>query len=86
MKNLLPLFTALTVAFWIGATAILSVQNATPVALKFLVFQSVELPVGVVLALGASAGAIGAAALPALGMSSLAETRSGREEAEEGRD
>jgi uncharacterized integral membrane protein len=36
-------------AIWIVAIAILSVQNATPVAIKFLGLQSVDLPVGVVL-------------------------------------
>lgn len=36
-------------ALWVAAIAILSVQNATPVALQFLWFESVELPVGVVL-------------------------------------
>ncbi len=36
-------------AIWIVAIAILSVQNATPVAVKFLGIQSVELPFGVVL-------------------------------------
>jgi uncharacterized integral membrane protein len=36
-------------AIWIVAIAILSVQNATPVGIKFLGLQSVDLPVGIVL-------------------------------------
>jgi len=43
------LLLVLVPAIWIVAIAILSVQNATPVAIKFLGLQSVELPVGVVL-------------------------------------
>jgi lipopolysaccharide assembly protein A len=41
-------------AAWIVAIALLSVQNATLVNLKFLVWQSIELPWGLILA-----GAIG---------------------------
>jgi lipopolysaccharide assembly protein A len=41
-------------AAWIVAIALLSVQNATLVHLKFLVWQSIELPWGLILA-----GAIG---------------------------
>lgn len=41
-------------AAWIVAIALLSVQNATLVHLKFLVWQSIELPWGFILA-----GAIG---------------------------
>lgn len=50
-------------AVWISAIAILSVQNATPVSLKFLVFRSVEIPIGVALGFCATGGMIGTAAL-----------------------
>lgn len=50
--------------------AILSVQNATPVALKFLGYESIKLPVGLVLAFGASVGAISGAAIAPLAFSS----------------
>lgn len=43
-------------AGWIVAIAILSVQNATPVAVQFLGLQSVELPFGVMLSLGVAGG------------------------------
>lgn len=36
-------------AVWVVAIAILSVQNATPVTIQFLGWQSIELPFGVVL-------------------------------------
>ena len=43
------------------AIAILSVQNATPVSLRFLAFRSVTLPFGLWLGLGVAAGMVGAA-------------------------
>ena len=50
-------------ALWIVAIAILSVQNATPVSLKFLGMQSVELPVGVILSFGVAGGMLVTTAL-----------------------
>jgi uncharacterized integral membrane protein len=44
------------VAIWIVAAALLSVQNATPVSLKFLIWQSVPLPAGLLLAIALSSG------------------------------
>lgn len=41
-------------AVWVVAIALLSVQNATVVSLKFLVWRSIELPWGLILA-----GAVG---------------------------
>jgi uncharacterized integral membrane protein len=61
MKTLANLLTSLIVASWVVAIAILSVQNATPVSLKFLTFQSIQLPVGLVLAFSAGVGIIGMA-------------------------
>ncbi|WP_008309107.1 hypothetical protein [Leptolyngbya sp. PCC 6406] len=54
---------ALIPAVWVVAIAILSVQNATPVSLRFLVFRSVELPVGVVLSACAGGAMITTAGL-----------------------
>jgi uncharacterized integral membrane protein len=49
-------------AVWVVAMAIVSIQNATPIRLKFFAFESVELPFGVVLsfcvALGMVIGAV----------------------------
>lgn len=58
MKSLIALIISAILAVWIMAIAILSVQNATPVTLKFLAYESIRLPVGVVLAFSAAAGAI----------------------------
>jgi uncharacterized integral membrane protein len=54
------------VAAWVSAIAILSVQNAAPVALKFLIFQSIQMPVGVVLAFSVCIGVIGMAVIQML--------------------
>ncbi|EDZ93125.1 conserved hypothetical protein [Limnospira maxima CS-328] len=63
MKALFPFTTSLILAVAIAAVAILSVQNATPVSLQFMIFESINIPVGVVLAfslaIGLIAGAIG---------------------------
>lgn len=61
MKTLANLLTSLVLACWVIAIAVLSVQNATPVSLKFLTFQSIQLPVGLVLAFSVGLGIIGMA-------------------------
>lgn len=61
MKALANLLTSIVVAIWIVAIAILSVQNATPVSLRFLNFQSIQLPIGLVLAFSAGVGLIATA-------------------------
>ena len=48
-------------ALLVVAIAILSVQNATPVALQFLAFRSVALPFGLWLGVGLAAGMLGSA-------------------------
>ncbi|HIK56317.1 MAG TPA: DUF1049 domain-containing protein [Synechococcales cyanobacterium M55_K2018_004] len=49
------------VALWISAIALVSVQNATPVSLRFLIFETVQIPLGLLLGFSASVGLIGAA-------------------------
>ncbi len=49
------------VALWISAIALVSVQNATPVSLRFLTFETVQIPLGLLLGFSASVGLIGAA-------------------------
>jgi uncharacterized integral membrane protein len=66
MKTIPNLIINLVVAVWVSAIAILAVQNATPVSLNFLFFQSISIPVGVVLALSATAGIIGGGLLQIL--------------------
>lgn len=63
MKALANLLTSIIVAVWVVAIAILSVQNATPVSLRFLNFQSIQLPIGLVLAFSAGVGLIAVALL-----------------------
>lgn len=64
MKTISNLLTSLILAGWIGAIAILSIQNITPVSLKFLVFQTIQIPVGIVLAFSVGIGAIAGAIVP----------------------
>ncbi|MBD2433340.1 MULTISPECIES: lipopolysaccharide assembly protein LapA domain-containing protein [Fischerella] len=66
MKTFAALLTIIVLVFWIMAVALLSVQNATPVSLQFLGFRSIQLPVGLLLALCASVGMIGMALLQPL--------------------
>lgn len=80
MKSLANLLTSLIVASWVIAIAILSVQNATPVSLRFLTFQSIQLPVGLVLGFSAGLGIIGMALTQPLW--SLAGSRQGNSQSE----
>lgn len=65
MKIIPPLLTAIVLAIFVSAIAIISVQNATAYSLKFLLFQSVPLPVGVMLGFTVAVGVIvGAIAQP----------------------
>ena len=66
MKTIANFLTSLILAGWIGAIAILSIQNFTPVSVKFLAFESIQLPIGIVLAFSAGIGLIGGALVPAL--------------------
>ncbi|MEQ8962938.1 MAG: LapA family protein [Coleofasciculus sp. C2-GNP5-27] len=64
MKALTNLVTSVIVAAWIAAIAILSVQNATLVSLRFLNVESIKLPVGVVLAFSVGIGVIAGSIIP----------------------
>lgn len=66
MRTIANLLTSVVVACWVMAIAILSVQNATPVSLKFLTYESIQLPVGLVLAFSAGLGLIGMALIQLL--------------------
>ena len=84
MKILPQLLGTVTIAGWTIAIAIFSVQNSTPVSLKFLVFQSIRIPVGIVLGLSAGAGAIaGAIAQPLCDLASFRSANSSFIEPEE---
>ncbi|MCC5628468.1 LapA family protein [Nostoc sphaeroides] len=72
-----PFLTSLVLAVWVIAIAIISVQNATPVSLKFLTFQSIQIPMGLVLAFSAVVGLIGMALLqPLWGLAGIGQPNS----------
>ena len=61
MKTVANVLASLILAVWIAVIAILSVQNFTPVSIRFLGFQSFEIPVGLVLAFSLGLGIVGTA-------------------------
>lgn len=58
MRTFANLLTTLVIASWVLAIAILSLRNVTPVSLKFLTYQSIQLPFFLVLAFCAVLGMI----------------------------
>jgi uncharacterized integral membrane protein len=48
-------------AVWVVAIAIIAVQNATPVSIRLFNLQSIEIPLGVLLAFCAAGGMLGTA-------------------------
>jgi uncharacterized integral membrane protein len=66
MKIIANLLTSLVLAGWIAAIAIFSIQNITLVSLKFVRLETIQMPVGVVLAFSVGVGAIGGAIVPLL--------------------
>ncbi|HAZ48890.1 MAG TPA: DUF1049 domain-containing protein [Cyanobacteria bacterium UBA11369] len=68
MKSIVNLIACLILAVWAIAIAIFSVQNATPVSLRMLGFESIQMPVGVVLVFSGGIGVmLGAIALLVFG-------------------
>ncbi|WP_088241697.1 DUF1049 domain-containing protein [Calothrix rhizosoleniae] len=59
MKTTANLITSIIIALWVVAIAIISVQNYTPVSLKFFNLQSIQISVGIILAFSAGIGMIG---------------------------
>jgi uncharacterized integral membrane protein len=66
MKSFVHLVIALIIAVWVMAIALISVQNATPVSLRFLALQSIQIPFGLVLAFVVAGGLLGMAILQPL--------------------
>ena len=58
--------SSLILAIWVGAIAIFSIQNIQLVSVKFFVWQSIQIPVGVLLAICAGVGIILGSLLPLL--------------------
>ena len=50
--------SSLILAIWVGVIAIFSIQNIQLVSVKFFVWQSIQIPVGVLLAICAGVGII----------------------------
>jgi uncharacterized integral membrane protein len=55
---MIKLVFALVPALWVAAIAIVAVQNATPVSLRWLTLESIQIPFGVLLAFGAAGGMV----------------------------
>lgn len=64
MRTLTNLLISLIIAAWLGAIAVFSIQNIQPISLQFLVFNSIELPLGVLLALSVGVGLVIGAGVP----------------------
>ncbi len=64
MKGLTNFLTAIIIASWLSAIAVFSIQNITQVSLRFLVFESIQLPVGVLLAFCLGGGVVAGTILP----------------------
>ncbi|MGL4884071.1 MAG: lipopolysaccharide assembly protein LapA domain-containing protein, partial [Waterburya sp.] len=58
MKAFVNLLNSLLLAVWVIAIAIFSIQNIQAVSLKFLIFESITVPVGVLLAFFSGIGMI----------------------------
>jgi uncharacterized integral membrane protein len=55
---LFNLLSSLIIALWIVLISVMSIQNVADVTLHFLSFESIKIPVGVVMALSLSVGII----------------------------
>ncbi|MBP0021259.1 MAG: DUF1049 domain-containing protein [Cyanobacteria bacterium SBLK] len=66
MRAIANFLTSLIFAVWLIVIATISIQNIQPVSLKFLTFQSIEFPFGIVLTFSVVAGLLLGGLLPAL--------------------
>ncbi|MEL4894834.1 LapA family protein [Crocosphaera sp. Alani8] len=66
LKLLTNVMVAVVIAFWVGAIAIFSIQNVITVSLKFLFWESIKLPVGVLLSFCLGGGFVVGSFLPFL--------------------
>ncbi len=76
MNRLTSLITATLMAGWMSTIAVFSIQNITAVSLKLGTFESIQLPVGVLLSLCVSGGIIVGAVIPPLWANSKKSNRS----------
>lgn len=81
MRTTVNLVLSIIIALWIMAIAIISVQNATAVSLRFITFASIQIPVGLLLAFCVAIGIIATSLIqPLLGKSNRKKTSSRRYE------
>lgn len=66
MNYLSKFLISILISFCLILFAVFSIQNITPISLKFFVFQSVQLPIGILLCLIFSLGMIFASIVPLL--------------------
>ncbi|MEM7726957.1 MAG: LapA family protein [Cyanobacteria bacterium P01_A01_bin.45] len=66
MKTINQLLISLVIAFCVIFIALLSVQNAQPVYLKLFTFQSINMPVGLLLTFSFATGLILMSILPSI--------------------
>ncbi|QZZ23620.1 DUF1049 domain-containing protein [Leptothermofonsia sichuanensis E412] len=66
MKTIAIFLTSLIIAGWIGAIAVLSVQNYSSITLRFAQFESFPMPLGLVLSFSVALGVVGTAILQPL--------------------
>ncbi|MEA5572203.1 DUF1049 domain-containing protein [Calothrix sp. UHCC 0171] len=67
MKTIASLLTSLVIAFWVVVIAIIAMKNGEPVSLRFLSYQSIQIPFGFILALSVGIGIISTTILKTLG-------------------
>jgi lipopolysaccharide assembly protein A len=67
MNRLTNLLISIIAAIWIALIALISVQNASVVSIKFVFWKSIDLPWGLVLAGAVALGLILGGCLPLLG-------------------
>ena len=63
MKGLVTFLVCLICALWLGAIAALTAQNPSLISVRFLVFETVRLPLGLVIAAGVGLGLMAGALL-----------------------
>ncbi|NJL40304.1 MAG: LapA family protein [Leptolyngbyaceae cyanobacterium RM2_2_4] len=75
--------TSIILAAWVCAIALISVQNARAVTIQFLFLQSVEIPLGLLLAFCMAIGTVGMALMLPLWRSPRPSSRYSRNDADD---
>lgn len=67
MRLMQTILINILVIFWIGAIALIAIQNATPFTLQFFSWQTISIPLGIMIAFSVILGVItGTIMLPLL--------------------